>query len=389
VTTIVERPEPLSRAQGWVELLVTGGTFVLIAGIMTGPGGFGLIPAELAAAFRPLLVFVVGWLGFILGFQLSLRTVATIPRTSWLVGGAQSLATMLVLFAILLPVRLLTGGNLGEIELIALFAMCISVSSPIGVALIRRRRLRTRGMLWLELVASIDNVVALGAALFLGSFLTWQANELDGSGFFVKVGLTIGIGLFMGLPIEAFFRSKATRDELMLLGLGTIAFAAGVAVYLRLSPLLVCFFLGFFLRNTLNPHIRPFEDLIFRMERPIYLLLLFLLGAASTQVPDMRVLALVVLALLVRAAAKMVLGRYLLRRLPEGYEFVVRPGVTLLIQGGLALALAVDAALRLPGDVGSELVVATALMVAVNDLVALPLLHRSARQALQQKGATP
>lgn len=389
MTPGAERAEPLARKQGWLELLVTGGTLVLIAGIVSGRGGFGLIPDDLAAALRPLLVFVVGWLGFILGFQLSLRTVMTIPRTSWMVGAAMSLATMLLLFAALLPLRLLSGGHLGEIELVALFAMSVSVSSPIGVALIRRRRLRTRGMLWLELVASIDGLIALGTALVLGSYLTWHANELDGSGFFVKVALTIGIGVFLGLPIEAFFRSRTSRDELLLLGLGTIAFAAGVAVYLRLSPLLVCFFLGFFLRNTSNPHLRPFEELIFKMERPIYLLLLFLLGAAATQVPDAPILLLVAVAIVVRAAAKLVLGRFVLRRLPEGYEFVVRPGVTLLIQGGLALALAVDAALRLPQDVGSELVVATAIMVAVNDLFALPLLHRSARLALSQKQGTP
>ena len=65
----------------------------------------------------------------------------------------------------------------------------------------------------------------------------------------------------------------------MLLLLGSVAFAAGMAATLRLSPVVVCFFVGLLLANFPGDYKERVTETLTRLERPIYLLFLLVVGA--------------------------------------------------------------------------------------------------------------
>jgi hypothetical protein len=377
-------PRSETTSTGWAAVfrglilrpIVSAGPMLLLAGVLVGPAGLSLLSTELLDDIAPLLVFALGWLGFLLGFQLPLKVVFLIPGRSWLAGGGQALATTLVTGAFLTVVA--AAGwlvHLNEETAIGI-ALCAGVSSPVALSILRRDSDNPRSMMWLELMASIDNVaIILFTMVVMGLYHTVGADAAVAEQLSWVVA-PVGLGLIVGLIIESFFRSQASKDELLLLGLGSITFAAGIAAYLQLSPLVVCFFAGMLVRNVPNHRIRLLEEVLYQLERPMYFLLLFILGIAAPAAPGAGLVTVAIVVAVVRAAMK-ILGGEVIRRSVAGADSRKgtrwSAGVGLLMQGGLAAALAVDAALRLPPEQGQVLVFVVVTCVLLSDLVALPL----------------
>ena len=67
--------------------------------------------------------------------------------------------------------------------------------------------------------------------------------------------------------------------EFTVLILGSVSFTAGMASFLRLSPLVVCFIVGLILVNLPGTSKERIREALEHMERPIYLLFLLIAGA--------------------------------------------------------------------------------------------------------------
>ena len=97
---------------------------------------------------------------------------------------------------------------------------------------------------------------------------TWQLP--DTAWIFVSLGLGVAIGVL----IFAMVRVPESNAEFLAVVLGGIAFASGLAGYLRLSPIAICFIAGVLVTNFPNEQ----RDSIFRilnhLERPVHLLFL-------------------------------------------------------------------------------------------------------------------
>jgi hypothetical protein len=82
-------------------------------------------------------------------------------------------------------------------------------------------------------------------------------------------------------------RVPVSNAEFLAVVLGSVAFAAGLASYLRLSPIAICFIAGALVTNFPNDQRDSIYRILKHLERPVHLLFLIIAGA-MWQVSDWR-----------------------------------------------------------------------------------------------------
>jgi hypothetical protein len=128
-------------------------------------------------------------------------------------------------------------------------------------------------------VTRVDQLVALGILGFLAVYFrpdrTVTLWHLPRSGWFL---MTLGLGVLLGVVIYLIVRHvKEPTEELALL-MGGVALASGMAGYLALSVAVVCALAGAVLINVQSDD--RLVTTLREVERPIYFLFLFVVGAA-------------------------------------------------------------------------------------------------------------
>src|SRR5262249_50049312 len=150
--------------------------------------------------------------------------------------------------------------------------------------------------------------------------------------------------------------APASNAEFLAVVLGAIAFASGLAGYLHLSPIVVCFLAGVLVTNFPNDQRDSIFRILHHLERPVQLLFLIIAGAVW-QPDDWRGWVLVPLFVAARIAGKS-LGVIASRiavgaQLPSGFADQ-RQRVAPLSGLSIALVISVQGA---AGDVGLPWVV--------------------------------
>jgi hypothetical protein len=79
--------------------------------------------------------------------------------------------------------------------------------------------------------------------------------------------------------IFAMVRVPASNAEFLAVVVGAIAFASGLAGYLRLSPISICFIAGVLVTNFPNDERESIFRILHHLERPVHLLFLMIAGA--------------------------------------------------------------------------------------------------------------
>ncbi len=272
----------LERRLGISGIIAAGFPFVAL-GVIARQPEIGLLTGDVLERIRPILHFGLGWLGFIIGAQLDIRLLDRVPRgTGYLI-----VVEALVPFAATATV---CGG----------LAFALGIAHPrdpvfwrdlilLGAAAAMTAPRRFRGFAnrsWREgrsvdlLIGQLDEIVGVIGLLFVAAYFRpadvvgWQ---IPGTAW---VFVTIGLGVVLGVLIFAMVRVPESSGEFLAVVLGSVAFGAGLAGYLALSPIVVCFIAGALVNNL------PCEqrDDIFRilnhLERPIHLLFLIVAGAS-------------------------------------------------------------------------------------------------------------
>ena len=327
-------------------LFVTGTHFLFI-GFLLGPV-VGLLSREVMAQFFPLLALGLGWVGLLFGIQLDVRQLRRFPgrltSAAILQAGIAFLIFVVLSMAALAPFFVLDEVS-QAVVLAAAATAC--VSSPLGVSAVAAN-VRGKTSELLLYIASLDAVVGIVALQLIFALY----HPLRASGISVAVGAEwIFVALAVGVAFAIFLlwltRPKPDQDELVLFLLGMALFLGGAALYLGISTLFVAAVAGMLIGN-LSPLRRRIYGVLQDWEKPIYVILLLLLGAlvgvrSFTVVP--LALGYAVLRLIAKAAGGWVAAR------------VVRPhivvpdtlGLGLVTQGGMSLAIALAIVLAYGG----------------------------------------
>ncbi|HEX3766051.1 MAG TPA: hypothetical protein VHW23_45455 [Kofleriaceae bacterium] len=346
--------------------VITAGFPFVALGLIASRPAIGILGPEVMARLRPVLHFGLGWLGFLIGSQLDIRVLDRIPRGT----------AYLIAVEALLPFAV-TAAACGAV----MVGFGLAWSDPdvwrdvivLGAAAAMTAPRRFRGFAnqtWREgrgvdvLLGQLDELVGVIGLLFVTAYF-----RDDGAGTWTLPGtawvfVSLGLGVAIGVLIFAMVRAPASNAEFLAVVLGAIAFASGLAGYLHLSPIAVCFLAGVLVTNFPNDQRDSIFRILHHLERPVQLLFLIIAGAVW-QPDDWRGWALVPLFVAARIAGKS-LGVIASRiavgaQLPSGFADQ-RQRIAPLSGLSIALVISVQGA---AGDVGLSWVVTAVIGGAI------------------------
>lgn len=274
----------LEERLGVRQVITTGFPFVLLGMVAHATGA---LSEPVLAALSPIQRIGLGWIGFMLGFRFDARAFDRLPLGG---GTIVTLGTVLPFLVIGLSTGVLMFGT-GVFAGTALTdpnflrdALILGAAGAITADTALRDSTTeddasdpatselTR-LVQLEELAGVAGLAVLAAYFRPFYDVTWK---IPGTAWMF---LTLGVGAAMGLLSYVIVRRPASGADATVQLLGSVAFAAGLASYLALSPVVVCFLAGTMLANLPGDYRPRVRQVLLDLERPIYLLLLVVVGA--------------------------------------------------------------------------------------------------------------
>lgn len=328
----------------------SGLTYVLL-GLYLGRHGSNVLSSEILTGFRPLIALGLGWLGFMFGFQLEYRYLKRFPRKYI---GLSLLLFITVFIIVTTPMiwlferwfdypRFYLHGAAGALGLLA------GIHSPTLMNLVSSLIPKRGHHYYLaRFLVSVGGFWGLVGMVLLASFWHYpffeQRSLLKGV---ILLGISTLMPILLGYLFHQLTAKRIPEQDLLVYLLGMVFFVSGAAFYFNLLPLYVCMVLGIVFSNLTRQHEKIYPLLI-STEKPLFLVLLILVGALWEVNLNLRIFVLVLLLLGLRLGSHMlsmpVLGRLL--RFPFKLPFSF--GLSLLSAGGLGVAFAVSISLAYP-----------------------------------------
>ena len=359
------RIQAWERALGISQVITAGFPFVAL-GVAARLPVIGILTDSVLAALGPLLRLGLGWIGLIIGFRFDARLIESLPR------GIPSFAGWrgIIVFAAIVAacsVVLLGCGALDAPPLAnpvfmrdaLILGTAGSVTSLAAPHLLRKRGADGESVNLVLHVARVEELAGILGLLAIAAYfrphggeVTWQ---LPGTAWLL---LTLGAGIAIGILVYAILLRRTTSaSESLVLILGCVAFASGLASNLRLSPVVVCFVTGLLLQNFPGHYKSTLAETLGKLERPIYLVFLLVVGALW-EFDDWRGWLLMV----VFVAARL-FGKWLGTLVGCAAEKIdmkphARRSLTVAPLGALSIAIVVNADILYPGGSISWIVTA-------------------------------
>ncbi len=320
--------------------IAIGGPFLFL-GFVLGPHVARFISRDTVDLLNPLVALGLGWIGLLFGLQLDRDHLRQFPLRYLVLAWLQALIAFVIVFAIAF---LLTDAwlPLSFPAVLLAAAATASVTTPAAIALISNTYMsRGRVSRLLFYIASLDAGVGI---VVLG--LTHAAHRSAILGRGIGVGalewfaFSTLLGVFFGILFLSLTRVRPRTQELMLLLIGLVLFAAGTAFYLSLSPLFICAVTGVVIGN-LSPMRRRVYAALSQWEQPIYIMMLVVAGALL-EFSSWWIIPLVVTYVAARIVGKWTGGVVASRFRPQDVDIPRRFGLALVPQGGVSLAMAIS-----------------------------------------------
>jgi hypothetical protein len=326
---------------GLANLHLTGTEYVLV-GLLLGGTFLDLLDAPTLEALFPILGLGLSWIGMLFGVQFEIRRLTHIPATVYIITLLQATVTMA---AVAVPFYFLFSTLFGyqqEFVIIGALSLAAAASDTgqSGIALLARRS-PSRARPTLRLLQNIAHMDGLVGVIAFG-LISCLGTLHGGSSAYWWIGVSLGLGLAVGLLMSALTSYRLSSEETLLVVIGGVAFGGGLALYLNLSPLLVNLISGMVIANVGRARARTgIRDVLLGGERSIYILFLVLVGA-GWQVGSYQIVVLVLVYLIARTLGKTVGGYMSVRMLLPGSTFPRGLGLGLLSHGGIAVAIVVN-----------------------------------------------
>ncbi|HWB95391.1 MAG TPA: hypothetical protein VG672_01780, partial [Bryobacteraceae bacterium] len=225
----------------------------------------------------------LGWIGFTIGFRFNSRLVESLTTASTrisLLNAAIPFGTVLAACAMLLVWAEHWPANAMFVRDAMILATAGAMTAYSVPRLLEARGAsagtveRITSIVELDQLAGVFGLMLVAAYFRPGRALVdWQ---LPGTAWLF---ITLGMGATVGGVIYAALSRVRGGPEFSLLVLGSVCFVSGMASFLRLSPLVVCFIVGIILVNLPGGPKEQIREALTRMERPIYLLFLLVAGS--------------------------------------------------------------------------------------------------------------
>ena len=329
----------------------------IVIGLLIGQSGLGLIRAEDIVALRPLNLFALGIIGFLVGGEILMSTLRQYARqftaillgegilSFLLVGGV----SYVLLWHVVNDVAVAAAGAV----VLGAIASATDPASTIDVLWENR----SRGVLTTSIIAivALDDALAMllyglgtsAAQLLTGGHVS-IAREL-GTVSLLLVG-AVALGTLASLILDQFLKWSGKPERALSLALGMLLLTIGIAALVDMDVILASMTMGIVLANRAPKRSRELFETARGFAVPIYVLFFVLVGA-RLGIRDMPgwlwgVVAAYVICRSVGKMAGAALGATLTRGDPVVRNYL---GIGLFAQGGVAVGLSIMASHRLSG----------------------------------------
>jgi hypothetical protein len=355
---------------------LTGIEFLFL-GLLLGPQFLNLLDEETCKGLEPMSALLLGLIGLLFGFQFELSKLRRYPFGFLAAAFLEGFVTIaLVFIGLYFTLPLFVNIN-AEMQMIAVITLAAAAActAQTGLALQAPDTITSHRntLKLLRYISSMDGFC--GLILFAGLFFLrpslntgLQSARETGQGALIIMAACFGLLLLYIL----FLVQRRKGNELVMVVIGMTVLASGAALLMNFSPLLINCFVGFCLVNLTREKERIY-DILIRIEKPVYLLLLVFLGAGFR--PDsVNLFILAACYSLYRFSGKLISG-FLVIQMSKGMKTHSRLlGLGLLEQGGLALAILYDFQQGFSGEAVSFVISLALLSIIYNDLLSPHLL---------------
>ncbi|MBN1225320.1 MAG: cation:proton antiporter, partial [Candidatus Aminicenantes bacterium] len=167
----------------------------------------------------------------------------------------------------------------------------------------------------------------------------------------------------LGFLFHLLTKKRTSEQEFLVFVVGLVFFASGAAFYFNLSPLYVSMVMGIVYSNLTRTHEKLYP-LLLSTEKPLYIVLLILIGALWVFRFDWVIVTLVlafIAARIIGYTVPLPIYRILLK-----FPFPLPPffGLSFLSVGGIGVALAVSLKLAYPMAM-TDIFLSVALLAAI------------------------
>lgn len=373
-----------ARWAGLDEFLTSGFLFIFI-GVFFGPYGFDVLSKNVVDQLSPLIYLALGWIGFIVGIQFEWRLLKHLHKRLFMLAQIESLISFSVLFlGVFVLLKWLSlyisisNDTLWTTSLILAATGAISSSLTVHYFAITLQGAK-QALKTLEYIISLHVFIPLVAVMLIFSFFHLDESIHTQLSPWLWLLIHISVGFMIGILIFYLLNTKLSENEQMMLILGSIMLCSGVAAYLHISPIFVCFICGLLLANLPGFNNTIMEVILRHAERPLYLIMLIIAGSTWNLNSPLAWLFLI-LFLGARLAAK---GLALLTIAKTEPALEMRQSYlgSMLAQGPLAIALLVEFTQLYNNELTSYVMTSVLAGAIINEVVAA----RMIRKAFPQK----
>ena len=262
--------------------VVTAGLPFVFLGVIAHTRAVGILSESVLWELRPLLALGLGWIGFAAGFRFDSKLVQSIlPGTS-----SVSLLTASIPFVTIVGACAVLLVFVERSPVNAIFlrdAMMLGTAGAMTAYTAPKLMDPRPAAISVDRVNSVVIVEQLAGFIGLLVVAAYFRTE-DGSVAWRLPGtawlfITLGMGTMVGALVWAMLAAVKAGPEFTLLILGSVCFTAGMASFLRISPLFVCFVVGLIVVNLPGGPKDQIRQSLEHIERPIYLLFLLVAGS--------------------------------------------------------------------------------------------------------------
>ncbi len=335
-----------------ISQVMTAGFPFVIFGLIAHMDGVDILSDRILDQVSPILPLGLGWIGFTIGFRFDLRRLENMPEG---MGTALVLTTLLPFAAIAVAASLLFGLTRGLSDTsflrdALLLATAGAMTARTVPGLLSSRGAEPSIVDRVSRIIQLEEVVAFVGLILLAAF--FRTGELEAGWHLPSVGwvfVTLGIGTTLGGLVYALLRTISGATETIVVMLGSIAFAAGMASFLKLSPIVVCFLAGALVTNLAGPWKSQVGTALARLERPIYLIFLVIAGTIW-RVDSWESWALMFVFVASRLLVRFLGVRLFAGSYPDALSPVEQRNLAASPMGALSVAIVVNAHQLYSGD---------------------------------------
>jgi hypothetical protein len=356
------------------------GTEFLFIGLLLGSDFLNLLDAPTRMGLAPLKAVVLGWIGFLYGFQFEFKKLRHYSLEYAAAAHFQGLITFALVFwaAMAVMPRFVPGyADMGFV-LSCLMAAAAAPSGQTALALVAgsNRGSHPQRLVLLRYISSLDGLAVL--AVFSLAYIFSPRGAAETAGPFQGAMIAAGIGLGILALFLLFLSRRLPEPELVLVVAGVVLLASGLSAAVGFSPLLTNVFVGICLVNISRDKERIYRILA-PIEKPAYLLLLVFLGAVW-RADDPAAWAVGALYGVWRGMGKWLSLLIVTRIAPGLRRYPPHLGLGLLGPSGLCMALLVDFSNRFTGDAAMAVIGAILAALVLSDGISPWLLKMAIRE---------